>query len=206
MQKNIRKYAKIFFSQLVESKLDVFLIIKHLEQFSLILRQNKDLQRAIKSPVISFVEKKNLIQSILLKIGYSAGDVAGGGAGVDIASKKDSSKKDASKRIDVAAFVLVFILNCGINALKDVLHNIEKLEDKRQGILRVYITSAYGLASSDASQIKTILEGKAKKVLLQENLDNSLIGGFKLQIGSSMIDFSVAGSLGNLKENILANI
>ena len=203
MQKNIRKYAKIFFSQLVESKLDVFLIIKHLEQFSLILRQNKDLQRAIKSPVISFTEKKNLIQSILLKIGYSAGDVAvaGGDEGADSASKKD-----ASKRIDVATFVLVFILNCGINALKDVLHNIEKLEDKRQGILRVYITSAYGLASSDASQIKTILEGKAKKVLLQENLDNSLIGGFKLQIGSSMIDFSVAGSLGNLKENILANI
>jgi len=201
LQKNVRKYAKIFFSQLVESKLDVFLIIKHLEQFSLILRQNKDLQRAIKSPVISFAEKKNLIQSILLKIGHSADDVAGGDEGADSASKKDSSK-----RIDVATFVLVFILNCGINALQDVLRNIEKLEDKRQGILRVYITSAYGLASSDASHIKTILEGKAKKVLLQENLDDSLIGGFKLQIGSSMIDFSVAGSLGNLKENILANI
>lgn len=72
----------------------------------------------------------------------------------------------------------------------------EKLDDKR-GIVKVDAHVATALDAGQADRVAAAVGDSlgGKKVVLNQHIDPSLIGGLKLQIGDEMIDASVATQL-----------
>ena len=80
-----------------------------------------------------------------------------------------------------------------------------KLVDKSRGLVEV---DAYVASLMDEAQIRRVADelgaSLGGEVLLQQHLDESLIGGLKLRVGDRLIDASVATHLRRLKEKLVA--
>lgn len=88
------------------------------------------------------------------------------------------------------------------------LHLIPEVASAFEGMLRASrnqvkarVTSAQKLSSKQLSSIKAALEKKTgKEVALDADVDASILGGVKIQIGSKLFDDSLAGKLERLKQ------
>jgi F-type H+-transporting ATPase subunit delta len=71
-----------------------------------------------------------------------------------------------------------------------------------EGMVKVKVTSAFPIASKQKSDIEAFVKKKAKgskTIELEEKIDEKLIGGFKVLVGSQEFDASLSGSLGKIK-------
>ena len=68
------------------------------------------------------------------------------------------------------------------------------------GIEEAVVTSALPMNKSQGEALKAKLsEITGKKILMKQNVDSALIGGFTVQVGDRLIDGSVARQLQTLK-------
>jgi F-type H+-transporting ATPase subunit delta len=76
----------------------------------------------------------------------------------------------------------------------------QKLYDKQFAIQKVSVRSATKLSQAQKEEIIKITKEKTNNsIILEESIDESLIGGFVLTIGDTQIDTSVKKKLNNLK-------
>lgn len=73
-----------------------------------------------------------------------------------------------------------------------------------KGIVTAQVTSATVLTEAAKAEITAIVkrEMKASEVLIQEKIDEKLIGGFILKVGDRQFDASIASSLNKLKKEL----
>jgi F-type H+-transporting ATPase subunit delta len=73
--------------------------------------------------------------------------------------------------------------------------------------VRVHLRTAYPLSeavkSALAEKIQAALD--AQEVILTEELQPSLIGGFVVEVGTRVADLSVRGQLQEIQKNLLSN-
>ncbi|MFN0204314.1 MAG: ATP synthase F1 subunit delta [Bacteroidia bacterium] len=82
-----------------------------------------------------------------------------------------------------------------------------KLYDTEFKIDRGVLTSAEALDSETVAQIKAVIEQKTGRTfILEEKVDESLIGGFVLTIGDKLFDGSIATSLRKLRNDYDDNL
>lgn len=97
---------------------------------------------------------------------------------------------------DVKNFVQVLIDNDRLEVLPQVRQLFETLKHEHEGVVDAQIASAFAL---DDAQLKTLvadLEARFKrKVNPQVSVDQSLIGGVRIEVGDDVIDASVRGKL-----------
>jgi F-type H+-transporting ATPase subunit delta len=76
----------------------------------------------------------------------------------------------------------------------------QKLYDLQEGIQKVSVTSAVKLSDEQKAELNKIVASKTtRKIVLEEKIDEELIGGYVLRIGDTQIDTSIKKKLNNLK-------
>lgn len=86
------------------------------------------------------------------------------------------------------------------NLILPIAQEFQKLFNDQNGIQKVQVSSAEKLNEKQLSDLNKIVESAVnKKVILEERIDESLIGGYVLRVGDTQIDTSVKKKLNDLK-------
>nr|BDA98257.1 ATP synthase CF1 delta subunit [Rhodomonas sp. NIES-1006] len=155
-------------------------VINDLNCISAALSESKDLQKAIANPLVSSTAKKDIIKSIF------SGNV-------------DSN---------TVKFMMVLCDRGRIEYLDAIVETALVLAYKQASIEMAYVTSSVELSSAQTEALVEKLKAmtKAKQIKLELAVDESLIGGFKVQIGSKIIDTSVQSQLKQLSSYLGASV
>jgi F-type H+-transporting ATPase subunit delta len=87
-----------------------------------------------------------------------------------------------------------------------ILGEIEKITDRQRGILKVTAESALPLGASLQKQLKAELKQQtgAREVILTSRIAPELLGGYRLFIGTRVIDTSLKAQLRNMAADLHA--
>lgn len=102
--------------------------------------------------------------------------------------------------------IKLLVNNKRLNLLPFVAKQFNILFDKLQGVDVAKVTTAVPL--TDDLKAKVLAKVKSvtnKEAVLENIIDESIIGGFILQIGDKQYDASISGKLGNLRRNFEKN-
>ncbi|MDX1950325.1 MAG: ATP synthase F1 subunit delta, partial [Rickettsiales bacterium] len=134
----------------------------------------------------------------------------------DFISNQAISKKLVAKTIlevctnlniskNIADFISLVVASRRGGLLKEITIQFENLINKSSGKSKAIITSTKKLDEKSLGNITNILSQKLNKNIIAENIvDRSILGGLKIQIGSTLIDDSVSEKLNKLKK-VLSN-
>ena len=143
------------------------------------LSSSKDLRVALQSPVIKGEDKKEALLKIF-----------------------SSQTKTAHSLIEV------LVSNHRIDQLGNVATAYTTLFNEAQGVKSAKVTTAVPLSESLEKQVLAKVEELtgSTKVTLENDIDESIIGGFILRVGDLQYNASIANQLGNLKREFSKSI
>ena len=137
---------------------------------------------------------------------------------LDIFIKNPQINKEEKKRVlceimgkdtdeNFLNFIKVLVDKERMNAIADILENYEVLANEKQNIVLIKVTSAMLL---DDEQIESIKQKYKKnfegsKIEIKNVIDESIIGGIKLEVGDKIVDATLKTKLKSLKEHILSS-
>jgi len=116
--------------------------------------------------------------------------------------------KDVLKKAGISRTVMRFLeilVEKGRISLFTIIYSIfQELTDRAQNRMRGTLFTAQPLSDSDFEKIKKTLAAYMKKdLILQSEVDTSLIGGVRARIGGIIVDGSVQGELNRFREKLL---
>ena len=167
------RYAKALYELAAEKKI-ISRIVEDFESLKALLKSNDLLKNMIKSPAVSKSNKQSSIIKILKK------------------AKADS----------------LTIKFCGILAKNGRLILINEIIDvflseisRINGEVQAEVTTSFELDKAQQNKVESAISNATgvKKIVLSTNVDETLIGGLIVQIGSKMIDNSIKTKLNNLE-------
>ena len=149
---------------------------EELSAFSKLLDSHKELSDTFSHPAIPFAAKRNIVQEI-------------------------------GRRIPVAQIVVNFILilleQRRIHQLQEVVEAYGDVLDEMHGILRGHVFSSEKLEKGVRQRLQKVASGvTGKEVKINFHVDELLIGGLKLQIGSTIYDGSLQNQLEEMRRRI----
>ena len=122
------------------------------------------------------------------------------------ASLYDSVAGKSEKEIKAVlnSFVAILGKNRELNKAEAIIASFVEIWNQEHGEVAATLTSARELGPTARETVVDYLKEKtgAKKILLEENIDEELIGGFVLRYGSKVLDGSLKNSLRDLKTKI----
>ena len=166
------RYASALYDLAAEKKL-VDPVLGDLSNLKNILNENKELRLVIKSPLISSSDKLNIFETLLKKI--NANELTS--TFVKVIEK--------NKRLSNLASLIVQFININSHKRGDVLADItsaDELNDDQKNNI--------------TNQLKSIL---GDKLSLSFDVDQNIMGGLIVKVGSKMIDTSLANKINKLK-------
>jgi F-type H+-transporting ATPase subunit delta len=102
-------------------------------------------------------------------------------------------------------FLLVLVDHRRTADLSDILAAFEKIVNERLGKLQVEVASARALREPQQAALVRQLETiTGKKILLNLSIDDDLVGGVVVRLGSTVFDGSVRGQLEALRRQLQA--
>ena len=166
------RYASALYDLASEKKI-VDQILSDLNSLKKLLIENKDLLLVIKSPLINSKDKHNILNKLLQKI--------------DANKLTLTFLKILEKNKRFANFILI-------------INQFNNINSQKRGDILADITSANELNDEQknniTNQLKNIL---GDKLSLTFDVDNEIIGGLIVKVGSKMIDTSIANKINKLK-------
>tara|TARA_Y100000590_G_scaffold451845_1_gene593964 strand:+ start:88 stop:645 length:558 start_codon:yes stop_codon:yes gene_type:complete len=166
------RYASALYDLAVE-KNNIDTTINDLNSMKEIINKNKDLRLLIKSPLVSSQDKLEIFAKILLKL-------------------------DANEL--TYNFIKVIASNKRFAYLQLIISQFIKINSQKRGDIIADITSAEELSDIQKNEIQNKLKTKlGDKLSLNYKIDNSIIGGLIVKVGSKMIDSSLASKINKLK-------
>jgi len=152
-------------------------VLEELASFSALLGSHKELMETLTHPAIPFSAKRNIIQDLAKKIPLTQ---------------------------TVVNFILVLIERARLPQFQEVLEAYESVLDERHGILRADVFACEEVDKAvDQRLQKAVSTLTGKKVKINYHVDESLIGGLKLQIGSTIYDGSIGTQLEELRRRLV---
>ncbi|PRY23650.1 ATP synthase F1 subcomplex delta subunit [Aliiruegeria haliotis] len=166
------RYAQALFELAKdEGKLDA--LEADTDALSAALDASADLQNMINSPVYSRADQTSAIMALADKM--NLGEVMKNGLGLMASNRR------------------LFTLSYVLKALA------EKIAEEK-GEVTADVTSATALSDAQAGSIAEMLKSRfGKDIKLNTTVDESLIGGLIVKVGSKMVDTSVRAKLANLQ-------
>ncbi len=166
------RYASALYDLADESKaLDA--VADDLRNMQGLLNESDDLRRMVRSPVLSRNDQQKAISAVADKMGAS-----------DL-SKKFFEYLAAHRRL----FAMPVIARAYLRQLAD-----------RRGEVTAAVTAARALSAAQVKSVEDALEKSlGKKVAVDYRVDPAVIGGLIVQVGSRMVDASLATQLQKLK-------
>lgn len=140
------------------------------------LSKNSSFSKMANSPIISSKEQVNAVEQIAKKAKFSK---------------------------ITTNFLKVVASNGRLDILPEIIEAYNDKIAEKEGEITAEITSSVKLAPAILKNIKTELEKQTKnKVIIEENIDPSIIGGLVVKIGSKMYDFSVKSQLSKMRNEL----
>jgi F-type H+-transporting ATPase subunit delta len=167
------RYAKALYELAAEKKI-VSKIVKDFQEIKTLLENNDMLMNMIKSPAISKADKLSSISAVL-------------------------------KRMKVDKLTIKF---CGTLAANGRLNSLKQIQDvflsivsKTNGEVQAEVTSSAKLDKDQQKKVETAISEATgvKKISLSLKVDETLIAGLIVKIGSKMIDSSIKTKLNRLE-------
>ena len=136
------------------------------------IKQNDDFNLLIKSPLIASNEKLSILQKIL---------------------------SDHTANILTSKFIQVISHNKRINFLPVIFSRYNAINAEKRGDVIADITSAEELSNQQRNEIKDQLRSiLGEKLSLNFKINNKIIGGLIVKVGSKMIDSSLNSKINKL--------
>ncbi|SLN13605.1 F0F1 ATP synthase subunit delta [Oceanibacterium hippocampi] len=137
------------------------------------LAESEDLRRLVRSPLVSREAQSAAMLAVLEALG--TGDT-------------------------VRKFIGVVARNRRLFVLSEMIEGYRRLLAAHRGEIAASVTSAKALTKTQLEALKKQLAGAmGRDVNVEASVDESLIGGLIVQVGSRMVDASVRTKLQNLK-------
>jgi len=166
------RYAAALY-ELAEQEKSLDNVAGDLTDFGQLMTDSKDLWRLIKSPVISREDQKSSLMIILEK-----------------ANANELTKK----------FIGAVIMNRRIFFIEEIIDAFKSELADRRGEVKASITSAVTLDTKQVDMVaKALNKTLGQKVSVDVTVDDSLIGGLIVRVGSRMIDSSIRTKLQRLQ-------
>ncbi len=152
-------------------------VLEELSGFSGLLESNKELMETLTHPAIPFSAKRNIVQELAKKIPLTQ---------------------------TVVNFILVLVERARLPQFQEVLEAYEGILDELHGILRADVFTCEKIDKAvDQRLQKTVSTLTGNKVKINYHVDESLIGGLKLQIGSTIYDGSIGTQLEEFRRRLV---
>jgi F-type H+-transporting ATPase subunit delta len=167
-----RRYARAFIEIATEEK-QIEPYYNELNQFALIVSQNKSLSDFLANPVFELASKKGVVDSVIAKLKLS---------GMTISFLRLLVDK---KRIDI---------------INDIVICYRQLMDETLKKVSVNVKTAFALSDELRSSINSGLEkaiGKTVEMTVEE--DPTLLGGVVITVGDTLYDGSIKNQLNNMR-------
>ena len=166
------RYASALYDLASEKKL-VDVVLDDLLFIQSMIKNNKDLKLVIKSPLIKSNDKLEILQNIL----------------------KSKNPNELS-----STFLKVLSKNKRFQKTVDIISQFKNINAQKRGDVLADVTSAEKLSNeqqdSIKEQLRTIL---GDKLSLNYKVDEQIIGGLIIKVGSKMIDTSLSNKINKLK-------
>ena len=170
------RYARAFVDVAFDMKLDSATALKQLHAIIDLMHDSVDLARVWENPSIPADQKRNLLDAIGARIGLLK---------------------------QVRNFLAVLIDHQRIMMLEEITRQFEHELNERLGFAEAKITSARELSQDERRDLELqIMNMTGKRVLANYQIDNKLIGGAMVRIGSTIYDGSVRGQLERIREQL----
>lgn len=168
------RYAEALF-QLSEEENITKEIYNELHSVLNIVKNNKDLDNVLKSPLVAKAEKVQLIESLFN-------------------NKINNNLKN---------FLKILVEKGRISSLKSIELTFKQLLNDRDNIIEGTVISAIPLTNEKVKELEEKLSKKYNKnVTLENKVDNSILGGVLIRLGNTQIDGTVKTRLDNIKEQL----
>jgi F-type H+-transporting ATPase subunit delta len=154
--------------------------INDLNVISSTLEESLELRKAISNPTLPAPVKKEIIKSIF-------------------ASNINST---------IIKFLMVLCDRGRISYLDDIIGKALEIAYKKASIEVAYVTSSTQLTASQEEALISKLQSMtgAKQIKVKLTVDENLLGGFIVQVGSKIIDTSIKGQLRKLASYLGASV
>ena len=173
-----KRYAKAIFGLAKEDK-KIESLSMDLTSIGDALQISEELNQLISSPVYNRLDQENALLAISDKMGLS-----------DL--MKSSLGLLAMKR--------------RLNILPTLIEEVKAYIAEDKGEVTVNVTSASTLSATQTKDLtKSLEETIGKEIKIEAIIDESLIGGLIVKVGSKMIDSSIRSKLANL-QNIMKEV
>ncbi len=174
----VARYAQAFLDVVVSARLDGAAVDRQLEDFLATWDGSAELRAFLTNPAIAAPQKVAFLDKLNQKLGMQK---------------------------ETRNLIAVLINNDRIGEVAAVIAAYRLAMQERQGIQQVEIVTARELAGAER---EALLAGVAKlvkgKVDATFKLDQGILGGTIVRIGSTVYDGSVRGRLEKLKETLVA--
>ena len=167
------RYAKAIYELAVEKKI-LTKIVDDFVRLKNLLKENDILSNSMKSPAISKSDKQNIILKIL--------------------NKAKAQKLTTKFFGSLANNGRLILIN---EVIDDFLTEVSRIN----GEVKAEVTSSFKLDKNQQKKVVTAISEATgiKKIILSASVDESLIGGLIVKIGSKMIDNSLKTKLNRLE-------
>lgn len=168
------EYAKALF-ELANDYSQVEIIADNFKSFIEILKENQDYIKVLTYPTISSDDKKTSIVKVLNGFNDTFID-----------------------------FLKVLIDNNRFNQIFEIYHSFNKDYLKYQNIVKIKVISSKPLSKKEANELEERLREyyQGKRIMLENEIDEAIIGGVKLVTDEESLDLSVLNKLNRLKATI----
>jgi F-type H+-transporting ATPase subunit delta len=172
------RYARALF-ELVQEKSELDATEKNIKEFLTIYESSKEIENFIKNPTQSFTNQLAII-------------------------KKISELMKFTKNLE--NFFSILITKRRIFFLKKILFSFLKMVSLKRGELSAKLISSKKLTEDELKNISLELSKIiGSSITFNYKVDENLIGGFKMQLGSLMIDTSIKNKLKKYEQIMLEN-
>jgi len=170
------RYAKALF-ELARDENKLEQIQADLNTLQEALYRSPDLQQVLESPIIPKGDKADLLNQLF---------------------------RDRVSELTMR-FLQLLVEKNRESLLGFIIQRFGELLDDYQGILRGKLISAYAFTPEQRKALKTRLDKiTGKNVLLEEEIDPQLLGGFVVRIKDTIIDVSLKNQLLKLRERLVS--
>ena len=166
------RYATALF-ELAEETGALEAVEGHLDALDAALRDSADLRAAVASPLYGRDEQGAAMAALCRAMGVGA---------------------------PTAGLVGLLAANRRLFALPGVIAAFRALLARKRGVVSAEVRSAVALSEAQrASLAETLAKATGAKIALKEIVDDGLIGGLVVKVGSKMIDTSIRSKLATLQ-------
>jgi len=170
------RYALALF-ELANENSELDIVEKNIQDLLQIYNSSSDLKNFIKNPTQSQFNQLKVIQEL-------------------------SSKMNLSKVVN--NFLSILVTKRRIFFLKNIFQNFLILVSKKRGELKASLVSSKNLSDDELQNLnKELSQTIGTSITFDYKVDESLIGGLQMQIGSLMVDTSIKNKLRKYEQIML---